>query len=271
MKIIDFHAHVYPEKIALKATRNVSRAYGLVSSEIAATPHELIREGEEVGIYEFLLLTVAMKPLQVREVNDYAISLISDPHFHAFGSIHAAMGETSMLEEVDYIRSKGLLGIKIHPEMQLFPIDDERLFSFYDYCQEKEVPIYFHCGQYANDYSHPERLRYILKLFPRLQVVGAHLGGWNVFSDGVEMLKDLECYTDISSCMEFIDTDDMVRFIRAFGADRCMFGCDFPFFLPKDVKELFMKLPLTDTERELIAHENAERLLKSWSHGVSSK
>ena len=265
MKIIDFHAHVYPERIALKATRNVSKSYGLVSSEIAATPDELIREGEEVGINEFLLLPVAMKSRQTREVNDFAISLINDPHFHAFGSIHADMDEDSLIGEVDYILSKGLLGIKIHPEMQLFPIDDERLFHFYDYCQEKSVPVYFHCGQYMNDYSHPERLRYIMKMFPRLEVIAAHLGGWNVFSDGAQMLGKLDCYTDISSCMEFIEPEDMVRFIRSFGAEKCMFGCDFPFFRPGDVKELFLKLPLTDNEREQIAYMNAERLLKDWS------
>ena len=265
MKIIDFHAHVYPEKIALKATRNVSKYYGLESSEVAATPAELIREGEEVGINEFLLLPVAMKPGQAREVNDFAISLLKDPHFHSFGSVHAAMGEDAIIEEADYIISHGLLGIKIHPETQEFTIDDERLFPLYDYCQEKEIPFYFHCGQWTNDYSHPERLRYILKLFPGLEVVGAHLGGWNVFAEGPELLKDMHCYTDISSCMEFVDKEDMVKYIREFGADRCMFGCDFPFFLPKDVKKLFLSLPLTDTERELIAHENAERLLKKWS------
>lgn len=265
MKIIDFHAHVYPEKIALRATRNVSKYYGLESSEIAATPAELIREGAEVGINEFLLLPVAMKPGQAREVNDFAISLLKDPHFHSFGSVHAAMGEDALIEEADYIRANGLLGIKIHPETQCFAIDDERLFPLYDYCQEKEIPFYFHCGQYTNNYSHPERLRYILKLFPRLDVVGAHLGGWNVFEEGPEFLKDLNCYTDISSCMEFVDKDDMVRYIRMFGAERCMFGCDFPFFLPKEVKELFMQLPLTDRERELIAHENAEMLLEKWS------
>ena len=265
MKIIDFHAHVYPESIALKATRNITSFYGLKSYEVAATPNELIKQGEEVGISEFLLLPVAMKPSQAREVNDFAISLLDDPHFHSFGSIHAGMGEEAMIEEVDYIRKHGLLGIKIHPETQMYPIDDERLLPFYDYCQEKEIPIYFHCGQFSNDYSHPERLRYVLKLFPKLIVIGAHLGGWNVFSDGVELLSNLDCYTDISSCMEFVDPEEMVRFIRRFGADRCMFGCDFPVFRPKDVKELFMKLPLTDNERELIAHENAERLIKEWS------
>ena len=61
------------------------------------------------------------------------------------------------------------------------------------------------------------------------------------------------------------EPEDMVRFIRSFGAEKCMFGCDFPFFRPGDVKELFLKLPLTDNEREQIAYMNAERLLKDWS------
>ena len=265
MKIIDFHAHVYPDKIALKATRSVSRYYGLVSSEIAATPAELIRQGEEAGIHEFLILPIAMKPGQAREVNDFAAGLMDDGHFYSFGSVHAAMGEEALIEEAEYIISRGLLGIKIHPETQMFPIDDERLFPLYDFCQGR-LPFYFHCGQYTNDYSHPERLRYVRKLFPGLQVVGAHLGGWNIFKEGAELLKDINCYTDISSCMEFVDKEDMVRYIRMFGAERCLFGCDFPFFLPKDVKALFLELDLTDEERELIAYKNAEKLLAEWRH-----
>ena len=52
MKIIDFHTHVYPQKIAQKATENVIGFYGLKEGlgGMVGTSEVLIACGKEAGI-----------------------------------------------------------------------------------------------------------------------------------------------------------------------------------------------------------------------------
>ena len=46
MRIIDFHTHVYPEKIAQKATDNVCHFYD-IKGGILGTADMLIKEGQK--------------------------------------------------------------------------------------------------------------------------------------------------------------------------------------------------------------------------------
>ena len=66
--------------------------------------------------------------------------------------------------------------------------------------------------------------------------------------------------------MMFIGADATLKYIRSYGADRIVFGTDFPLWnMPKEVGG-FIALDLTDDEREKIAHRNAERLLGIRGH-----
>ena len=49
--------------------------------------------------------------------------------------------------------------------------------------------------------------------------------------------------------------------IRMYGAERMVFGTDFPMWDAKDELEKFYSMELTDEENELILHKNAERIL----------
>lgn len=56
----DAHAHIYPGKIAEKATENVGRFYDLLMAEVGL-PHVLNEEGTAVGFDKFLVCSVADK------------------------------------------------------------------------------------------------------------------------------------------------------------------------------------------------------------------
>ena len=70
-------------------------------------------------------------------------------------------------------------------------------------------------------------------------------------------MKDRSCYMDISSVMPFISPERVHELIRLYGADRLMFGSDYPMWHPVKEYESFMKLDLTDDEREMILCKNA--------------
>lgn len=258
MKIIDIHTHVYPEKIARKATLSVCDFYD-ISSDNTGTSAELLEKGSRVRIEKYLILPVAVRPDQVVGINEF-IKTECNAHseFIGFGTVHAGMED--IVGEVEHIRSLGLRGVKMHPDTQMFNIDDDRLYPMYEEIEGK-MPVYLHTGDYRYDYSHPRRLRRVLDDFPKLQAVAAHFGGWSVFEDAQEYLSDTDCLVDLSSSLMFISPEKAVEYIRAFGTERVMFGSDFPLWDPDVEFERFMTLPLTDDEREQIAYGTAAEFL----------
>jgi predicted TIM-barrel fold metal-dependent hydrolase len=259
MKIIDFHTHVYPDRIAHKATRATCDFYGLDTDQ-TGTVDMLLQKGQAAGVTHYVLLPVAMNPNGVRHVNEFVVDQVKEhPEFYGFGTVHPDMED--MPGELDYIRAEGLLGVKLHPDMQeMFP-DDERLFPLYERLREWGMPLFVHCGDEHRDFSHPRHLRRLIDRFPGLTVIAAHLGGWSKWDEAVKYLAHTDCYLDISSCMMFLPPERVVDYIHAFGVERILFGTDFPIWdVVGEVRNL-MALPLTDEEKEQIFFRNAQRIL----------
>ncbi len=261
MKLIDFHTHIYPDNIAEKATHSVENFYDLKAKSIG-TVNELLRLGKEAGVIKSIILPVAIKPSGVVHINDFAHHMQCEHgEFISFGTVHAGM--ENITDEVSRITDMGLHGIKIHPDTQLFNIDDERMFPVYEMIEGK-IPLITHTGDPRYDYSHPERLRRVMKMFPRLICVAAHFGGWEMTDKGIEFLSDIEnCYVDMSSTFYYMPLSEGKRLISAYGEDRVLFASDFPAGSPVKEKENLMKMDISDDAKEKIAYKNAERFLNT--------
>lgn len=260
MEFIDFHTHIYPDKIAKRATEFLCNFFNN-GAEWPGTSENLLIFGKAAGISKFVILPVASKIEQVRKINDFAISENNEhEEYYCFGSIHAGM--ENPCAEIDYIRKSGLYGIKIHPENQQFAIDDKRLFEAYDYLSQTGLPILFHCGDPVSDLSHPARLRKVIDEFPKMRIVAAHFGGWQKFDEARELLKSDDCFFDLSSSLPFLGEKKMVEFINHFGEDKIFFGTDFPLCDQSKEVENFLKLPISDEAKEKIASKNAIRFLE---------
>lgn len=259
MQIIDFHTHVYPPKIADKASKSICDFYGLEKYQIA-TPERLLEAGGQAGVSRFVMLQVSIKADQTHHINQFALDeMRKHSEFSAFGALHPDMED--VFGEIDYLQKNGFLGVKLHPDMQQIAIDDPRMFPIYDALQDK-MPIYFHCGDKTHDESDPRRLRRVLHMFPHLQAIAAHFGGWSMFDLAYECLKDSHCFVDTSSCSEYMSRDEMTRHIREYSADRVLFGSDFPIWEHEKEVRVIESLALTDDEKEKIFCGNALQFLK---------
>ena len=260
MYLIDIHSHVYPEVIAEKAAESIRNFYELEGGGMDGTVDMLRKQGDLAGIDRFVILPVGLKPDRVRHINDFILEQVAaEPRFLGFGTVHAAMEQIA--EEVEYILSKGLRGIKMHPDSQVFAIDDPRLFPVYEQIQGK-LPVILHMGDQRFDYSHPARLRHVLELFPKLQVIAAHFGGYSMYETAYELLKDKDCIFDISSSLMFMPEGVAERYINAYGAERMAFGTDYPLWDPVTETKRFQQLKLTPAQFDQIAHKTAERILR---------
>lgn len=259
MEFIDFHTHVYPDAIASKAADSVREFYSLGNDTMNGTVDMLLQKGDAAGTTRYVILPVALRPDRVRHINDFILEqLAKEPRFFGFGTIHAGMEHIT--DEVDYIMENGLKGLKMHPDSQVFSIDDERLFPVFEQVQGK-LPIMFHMGDRRYDYSHPARLKRVLELFPRLQVIAAHFGGYSMYEEAYVQLKGKDCFFDVSSSLMFMDEGVAESYINRYGAERFVYGSDYPMWDPQVEMERFLKLKLSDSQREQIAHKTAEYLL----------
>ena len=258
-KIIDAHCHIYPDKIAQRAADSTGDFYDLIpvfDGKIST----LLEQGEKVGIEHFIVQSVATSPSQVSSINKFIANAVAQGKgmFTGLGTLHP---ESESLEaEVEEIIALGLKGVKLHPDIQQFRIDDPRMMKIYELCEGK-LPILLHTGDSRFDYSNPNRVKPVLDTFKNLTVVGAHLGGWSVWDEAVKVLPAYEnFYVDCSSSLYTLSSEKATELIKAYGTDRVLFGTDYPMWDTQTEKDSFMKLDLTEEEREDILYNNAARI-----------
>ena len=259
MRFIDFHTHVYPDAIAPKASDSIRAFYELGNKTMDGTVKMLLELGDAAGTDRYVILPVSNRPDRTRHINDFILqTLEQEPRFLGFGTVHAAMD--NLMEEVAYIQANGLRGLKIHPDSQQFPIDDERLFPVYEEIQGK-LPLMPHMGDRRYSYSHPTKLRRVLDLFPKLQVIATHFGSYQLHEEAYGLLKDKDCFFDVSSSLMFMEPGVAENYINSYGAERFVYGSDYPMWNPKTEMERFLRLDLTADQFEQIAHKTAEAIL----------
>ncbi len=261
MKIFDSHVHIFPEKIAEKAT-NATGDYYKVPMYSVGTLENILKEVRAGKMTKCLIHSTATKSEQVQNVNDYISSLCKEysDDFIGFGTMHPDFDDIPA--EVGRISELGLYGIKIHSDFQHFALDDKKAFPIYESAKGK-LPMLFHIGDKNTDFSHPKKLRKIHDMFPDLTIIAAHLGGYSVWDEGEEYLAGTSgnVYFDLSSALEFMDSDRAKKIILKHGTDRILFGSDFPMHDPLNTLKLLEKLKLSDSDMEKILYKNAENLL----------
>lgn len=261
MTIIDVHAHIYPDAVAGRAVSSIGDFYDF-SMACGGTVDELIRRGDEAGITRFVVHSAAVTPNRVAHVNDFLMrSAAAHPdRFVGFGTLHPDMEDVE--GELTRMRAGGLKGVKLHPDFQKFCLDDEKAVAMFRAMADNHMPGIIHTGDTRYPYSEPQRMARVLDKVPALRVICAHLGGWSMWTQGWQTLAGHPgVWVDTSSSLYAVTPDEAVEVIRRYGVDRVLFGTDYPMWDAADELQRFLRLPLTNREREMILHENAEAFL----------
>ena len=142
---IDCHCHIYPEKIASRAVGGTDAFYGSVSVG-SGLVEDMLARADRAGIDRALVQSVATTPHQVRSINNFiAAEVAKHPdRLIGFGALHPASEDIE--GDLLHLISLGLRGVKLHPDIQDFKIDDYRALTIYEACERHGVPILFHAG-----------------------------------------------------------------------------------------------------------------------------
>ena len=159
------------------------------------------------------------------------------------------------------LRALGLHGVKLHPDIQGFRLDDPRCFALAEQC-EGVLPLLLHTGDSRYDFSNPNRLIPLLRRFPRLTVIGAHFGGYTIWQEAARQLAGRfeNLWVDCSSSFFAMDVAAGRALIDAYGADRVLFGTDYPMWDPQHELARLRGMHLApETERKIL-YDNAAAL-----------
>jgi predicted TIM-barrel fold metal-dependent hydrolase len=260
MRIIDAHCHIYPDKIATKAVESVGHFY-TIEMKGRGTVDDLLARQEQAGISAAIVHSVALREGNVQAINDFIAEQVRlHPSLIGFATMHQEFEDIET--EVERCLALGLKGFKLHPDSQGVNADDPRLMRLYEII-EGRLPLILHCGDYRRDSSHPRRIKEILRTFPKLVLNAAHFGGWMLYDLAVEYLENESCFMDVSSASVYLGPRRTTELIRLYGAERILFGSDYPMWDPVEEVERFMANSLTEEERELVCWRNAERFISA--------
>ena len=148
----DFHTHIFPNQIAEKAINSlVLRAEtamgerGCLDAHTDGTLDGLKKSMERGKIDKCLVLPVCTSPKQFDSINKFAAEINGhESRIYSFGGIHPDCEDIE--GKLDYIKSLGLKGIKLHPAYQNCFIDDTRNLQIAEYCIKIGLYCLFHAG-----------------------------------------------------------------------------------------------------------------------------
>ena len=267
--IIDFHTHNFPDKIAASVIAKLEST-GSMKASTDGTLDGLKKSMHKAGIDISVVLPVITSPKQFDSVNRYAAETNGKDGIISFGGIHP--DNEDIEDKLNYIKSLGLAGIKIHPDYQGVYIDDERYIRIISYAVSIGLYVTTHAGF---DPAFPDIIRctperalnmldkvYGGKEPDKPRIILAHLGSLDETNKVIDMIAGKNVYLDTAVMLDRLPEEKILRLIRKHGTDKILFATDCPWADQTKFVNIINSLNLTDTERELITHKNALCILK---------
>ncbi len=278
-KIIDFHTHAFPDKIAGRTIELLAKKGG-IPAHTDGTVEGLRKVLSEAGISLGVVLPVVTRAEQFESITRFAAQINemfdereqtacaadkaeSKTKLLSFGGIHPDTPDYK--KELKQLSNLGFRGIKLHPDYQGVYFDDMRYMRIMEYASELGFIIITHAGV---DIGFPDAVRCtpkralkVLREVKPEKLVLAHCGGWRLWNEVIDTLAGEPVYMDTAYSMGHISEEHFMALCRTHGSDKILFATDCPWGNPKKDLETFLSMPLSKEEQEMILHENAEKLL----------
>ncbi|MDF2537859.1 MAG: hypothetical protein K0S76_880 [Herbinix sp.] len=262
--IIDFHTHVFPDRIAEKTIHKLEEV-GNVRAFTNGTLDGLKKSMSENHIDMSVVLPVVTKPSQFDAVNAYAAEINGKEGIISFGGIHPDTEDYR--EKLDRIKEMGLKGIKLHPDYQETFVDDPKMVQIINYASELGLIVLLHAGLDIGlpDPIHcaPKRAASMLNQMSNIEtkIVLAHTGGYAQWDEVEDELVGKKVWFDMSYSLGMIEDEQFIRIVNNHGADRILFATDSPWSGQNETLSHLRGLHFSEEELECMLYRNALELL----------
>lgn len=259
---IDFHTHIYPDRVALSTVDAVCERSG-IDAYTDGTLDGLKQSMKTAGIDLSVVAAVATKPQQVESIQRW-LRTIRQPGIEAMAAMHPADPLSS--QQMESLKNEGFRGFKLHPDYQDFYVDDPRMFPVYERAAAQGMFILFHAGMDRGlphpVHGTPERLGALHRAVPELCIIAAHFGGEDAWEESAAHLLGQDIYLDTSFVLRKMPGAFRERFFKEHPSDRLIFASDSPWTDQGEELRFLLQLPfLSESDKEKICFSNAARLL----------
>jgi predicted TIM-barrel fold metal-dependent hydrolase len=215
MLIIDSHLHL-DEKI---------------DGTAAAGALELDRQLAEAGVDRGIVLHLDVQPWGIEEFSE---AVLKTSRLKAFVNLHP--NHSDIKNTLQYaVKNLGYVGLKLHPRLQKFSVDDPATINLVQAAGEMGVPVLidaFPDGTHLLQGFDPVKYAVLAKECPNTRIIWAHMGGHYVL-DFMMLAKRLpNVFFDISYSLLYYQKssipNNMVYAMHSMKFDRIFYGSDYP-------------------------------------------
>ncbi|MDW8062318.1 MAG: amidohydrolase family protein [Nitrososphaerota archaeon] len=279
--IIDFHVHPVNVEELHRASPDMTTAlrdvYGL---RIGLQPLRVfVDQLRSFGVSKAVILGLDLSRLYGVKLpsNEELAKIISEypDLFIGFIGLDPLKGDEALDEIEKYIDKRKFRGVKLHPSLQGFRPDDERVYPVYELLENIGAILMIHTGFSWNTrsnlgYSYPLLIEPIASKFKGLKIVLTHMGWPWIWESICLALRYENVYLDTADTFTGTPREHLrrvfveilgVRFVEAFLRDKVLFGSNHPRMESGKIIEAIRSLPIGSESRESILGLNALRIL----------
>jgi predicted TIM-barrel fold metal-dependent hydrolase len=276
--IIDFHTHVFPPQVKQKRGQYIDRdpcfalLYAKKEAKIA-TAEELIDSMDRAGIDVSVIVNFGFMTHELcTETNDYILESIArfPKRLIGFCTVQPQSLDAA-IAEIERCAQNGAKGIgELRPDIQLLDLEDEAIIApLMETIKKHRLILLTHASEPAgHDYPGkgiitPDVLYPFIIRYPDVTIVCAHWGGGLPFYALMpEVQKALQnVYFDTAASPFLYQPQIYTLGSQLVGADKILFGSDYPLLLQTRLLQEIDSAALTEEEKSLILSGNAKRIL----------
>lgn len=263
--IIDFHTHIFPDKLAVKTIPALAKRAG-IPAHTDGTVGGLLDSMEKAGVHMSVVLPVATKADQFDSINQFA-QYVNDTHcprLLSFGGIHPDSEDYKA--QLDQIKEMGFIGIKLHPDYQGVMIDDVRYMNIIEYADALDLIISVHAGTDIGmpDPVHcpPDKARKVIDKLKPKKLVLAHYGGFGQWEQVYDYLAGEDVYLDTAFIFDYIEEEMFLKIWEKHDKSKILFATDSPWSDAAKSIAAVRSLPIQQQDIDNILGNNALKLLQ---------
>lgn len=266
--LIDFHTHVFPDKIAKSSVEFLGQKAGIEYC-FDGTVKGLLKKMEESGLDIAVSLPVLTKPTQFESVLRFAAE-INDEFKDKKRRIVSFAGIHPDCEDIDakmaLVKKSGFKGVKIHPDYQGEFIDCEGYIKILQAAKEYDLIVVTHAGYDAGYPDEkvkcpPELVKKVIEKVKHEKFVLAHYGGNERWEEVLKYLCDENVYFDTAYTLHAISEELFKKILFAHGKDKILFATDCPWEEVLPAVNRLKSFNLGKENEDSIFYKNALKLL----------
>jgi hypothetical protein len=233
-KIIDFHVHLFPDRLFDAIWEHFSNNYGW-NVLYHLYYRQCVDHLRENGIGPIAYSNYAHRKGMATYLNEWNVKVLDEiPDLYCFAAYHPE-DEDGPGMAASVVQHPKILGFKLQLLVQRFYPHDERLYPLYDILMENGKWLLIHAGTgpVGNECTGISHFKKLLKKYPDMRIIVPHMGALEYDEFGALLDDYPNIYLDTSYSfipqlkIGFLSSSLGIDFLEKY-QNRILYGSDFP-------------------------------------------